>query len=496
MNLALDNKLVSTTSEDVVDTFMEYSCDAVFLIDSNNFQVVNANQSAAFLMGNFREALLEFTFDELVAEDYLEDWKEHIEATKNGEQDSFTGILQTSLGDLATVEIRSKLIQHKNTFKIISFIKEVSGFDHQIKELKKQLEFYETILNEMPIQFAVLSPKWRYMFINKKSIGDDNVRNWLVGKTDHDYFIHRNKDTTIADNRVNQYKEVVNSKVGKEWIDKHTGVDGDEQFILRKLFPYFVDDKLLLTFGFGLDITDRVENEQERVQMLDDITRQNEELKQFAYIIAHDLKEPLRNISSFSRLLEMRYKKVFDGEALEFLNFITNNVTRMNNLMSDLLGYITLDNSASEMSLFNSNMLVEIVEANMQVRIQETNTSIIKENLPEIHCNKIYLTQLFQNIIGNAIKFCKHSPIITIRCTETDTHHQFEIEDNGIGISLEYQEKIFRIFNRLNKRQYEGTGMGLAICKKIIQLHDGNIWVKSDGETGTSFFFTVKKQST
>ena len=244
-----------------------------------------------------------------------------------------------------------------------------------------------------------------------------------------------------------------------------------------------------------MDITHRVKSEHERLRMLDDIKRQNEELRQFAYIIAHDLKEPLRNISSFSRLLEMRYKKMFDGEALEFLEFITSNVGRMNNLMSDLLGYITLDNSISEMDVFDSKILIEVVEANLQLRICETQASINKDKLPEIYCNRTYITQLFQNLIGNAIKFCEGPPCINISCKETATHYQFEVADNGIGISPEYQDKIFRIFNRLNKREYEGTGMGLAICKKIIQLHSGNIWLESDGINGTTFFFTIKKHT-
>lgn len=226
------------------------------------------------------------------------------------------------------------------------------------------------------------------------------------------------------------------------------------------------------------------------------IERQNELLSQFAYVVAHDLKEPLRTIASFVNLLDRRYRSVFDQTALEYMDFIVNGTHNMNNLLSDLLQFVTLENESEQFKIAEGMDVVNVAIFNLKKRIDETNTTIIVQTLPKIRCNKVQLSQLFQNLIHNAIKFKLESttPEIHIKIEKQTDFYKFSVQDNGIGIAKSNQEKIFKIFNRLHGREkYEGTGIGLSLCQKIVQLHGGEIWVESIVGQGSTFFFTLKK---
>jgi len=486
-------KKVGTSVSSELDVLLNCTSDAVFILDPESFKIIESNKNAALLLGYFQEALKEYSFLDFLDNQSKDDWFSHISEIGNGNNEIFSGHVKISSSNKAIIESKSRFIQFEGKKTIISFIKEVTGFPYQINQLKKQLEFYTFIFNEMPTEFAVLSPQWRYMFVNKNSIKDDKIREWIIGKSDFDYCELREKDPELARTRQANYQAVADSKQVKEWIEEMTNADGETQYILRKLYPYFVDNELHLTFGFGLDITELVKSEREKETMLEVMAQKNEELRQFAYIVTHDLKEPLRGISSFSDLLQRRHAEQLTGEAVEFLDFIMGSVSRMNNLLSDLTNFVTIDNNQGDIKMVNLENIVILAEANLSVLINEKQAIITTENLPTLLGYQVYLNQLVLNLINNALKFCKdRTPEIHIKGVEKNGFHIIEVRDNGIGISAEYQDKIFKLFNRLNKTEFEGTGMGLAICKKIVRMHSGNIWVKSDGKTGSSFFFSLK----
>jgi len=222
----------------------------------------------------------------------------------------------------------------------------------------------------------------------------------------------------------------------------------------------------------------------------------NEELRQYAYITSHDLKEPLRMIKSFSKLILEKYKEDLDEEGKEYLSYIKEGSNRMDQLLDDLLKYTRIGSKKVEIEKVDLNEVMDIVTLYLKDPIEKSSANIICKTLPTISSNQSLLIQLLQNLILNAIKFQKGdtNPEIVIDHTEDEFSYQICVKDNGIGIPLEQQDRIFIIFQQLHaKNAFEGTGIGLAICKKISKKLGGEIWLESDGKSGSSFFFSIPK---
>jgi light-regulated signal transduction histidine kinase (bacteriophytochrome) len=224
------------------------------------------------------------------------------------------------------------------------------------------------------------------------------------------------------------------------------------------------------------------------------LLRSNAELEQFAYAASHDLQEPLRMVSSYTQLLARRYQGKLDADADEFIGFAVDGAKRMQQLIVDMLSYSRLTTQARPLVSTDCNQLLKNVLDNLTIAIRESGTEIRGENLPTIKVDATQISQLLQNLIANAIKFRKHNAAvhIDISAVREDTFWHFRVQDNGIGIDPQYQERIFILFQRLHTREeYPGTGIGLAVCKKIIQRHGGNIWVESAAGQGATFHFTI-----
>jgi len=222
------------------------------------------------------------------------------------------------------------------------------------------------------------------------------------------------------------------------------------------------------------------------------LARSNAELQQFAYIASHDLKEPLRNIGSFASLIRRRYADQMNEECLEFFSYIQNGVARMYQLLNDVLSFSRLDYEDHQTQLVNPKEIIEETIFKLSTQIQDKNAVILVGSMPEIHANPVHLGQLFQNLISNGLKFSNgKSPEIKVFCRKTpDNQYVFSVQDNGIGIHMKYKDKIFEMFQRLEKQNgQEGTGVGLAICKKIVDQYGGKIWVRSKPQQGATFFF-------
>lgn len=229
----------------------------------------------------------------------------------------------------------------------------------------------------------------------------------------------------------------------------------------------------------------------------DELVRANEDLKQFAYIASHDLKEPLRMIGSFTQVIHKIAKPHISEKDQEYFTFVFEGVTRMNNLLDGLLRYSVISQNSEEMVNVDLNEVLTICMANLKIRMVETDAVIERGLLPTLKGTQQLYIQLFQNLISNAVKFVEKSkqPLIRITSFETAEHHVIEVADNGIGISEENQGKIFEIFKRLHcQREYEGTGIGLAICQKIMSRIGGSIKVQSELGMGTTFSLFVPKK--
>ncbi|MGD9200625.1 MAG: ATP-binding protein, partial [Chitinispirillia bacterium] len=236
---------------------------------------------------------------------------------------------------------------------------------------------------------------------------------------------------------------------------------------------------------------------QQQYRTKEELIRSNKDLEQFAYVASHDLQEPLRMIRSYLQLLERRFKDNLDEEILDFISFASEGSLRMYNLINGLLDYSRVTSKAIPFVSFNTSELLKEVLLDLSILIKEKNGEILYDTLPEIVGDRSQIKRLFQNLISNALKFnTKEQPIVHINYKQNDKEWRFSITDNGIGIDSEFFNKIFLIFQRLNKReQFEGTGIGLAICKKIVERHKGHIYVESELGKWTTFHFTIKKSS-
>ena len=224
-----------------------------------------------------------------------------------------------------------------------------------------------------------------------------------------------------------------------------------------------------------------------------ELTRSNDELQQFAYVASHDLQEPLRMVSSYTQLLERRYKDKFDADAREFMGFIVEGAGRMKQLIEDLLAYSRVGTKAREFRDISTEAALAKALANLRGAQQRSNATITNDPLPDVFGDEGQLAQLFQNLVGNAIKFRgAEDPRIHVTVRRGDGGWIFSVTDNGIGLDPEYSERIFLMFQRLhNRAEYPGTGIGLAICKKIVDRHGGRIWVDGQPGRGCTFFFTL-----
>lgn len=249
-----------------------------------------------------------------------------------------------------------------------------------------------------------------------------------------------------------------------------------------------------LMTGVCLDITAmRQATENTLINLNTDLLRSNKELEQFAYVASHDLQEPLRMVSSFTQLLASRYNDKLDQQAREFINFAVDGAQRMQRLINDLLEYSRVKTRGKSLAIVDMNEVFRQTLHNLSLKIKEKKAIVTSKPLPSVFADDSQMVQLFQNLIENGIKFCSNKPKICISAFDDKEHYRFSIRDNGIGIQPQYYERIFQIFQRLHLREeYGGTGIGLAICKRIVERHGGKIWVQSNGH-GTDFQFTIKK---
>jgi signal transduction histidine kinase len=247
--------------------------------------------------------------------------------------------------------------------------------------------------------------------------------------------------------------------------------------------------------GKNLDALQRKNDEiQQQYRKLEE---SNEILSQFAYVAAHDLKEPLRSIGSYIGLIQLKHGKTLPDDAKEYMRFVNNGVKRMYSLLTDLLDFSQVLAQQPGTELVRPNDILMEVEDNLRSAIEAKNAQIIyTSDLPHVYMNRLHMTQLFQNLIGNALKFTDKPPIVKVDAREDNGNIVMTIEDNGIGISKEYANKVFVLFQQLNKKgQFEGTGIGLTICKNIVEKYNGKIWFDSEENRGTRFYISIPAQA-
>ncbi|MCL5027923.1 MAG: PAS domain S-box protein [Bacteroidetes bacterium] len=397
-------------------------------------------------------------------------------------------------------------IQHRHIWKTeeLDFLETISRLVSialiKIEILKKRKEYQEKLLavsnytrNLIEVSLdplVTISAEGKITDVNKATEKATGMpREQLIGSNFSDYFTEPQKanegyQKVLKDGFVVDYPLIIQHISGRSTpVLYNATVYRDEMGEIQGVF------------AAARDITKLKDSEEEIQKILNDLRRSNQELEQFAYIASHDLQEPLRMISSYTQLLANRYKGKLDSDADDFINFTVDGANRLQALIQSLLAYSRVDRKIKPFEIINCNSVMKQVLDNLKTTIAENQAVVVSEKLPVILGDELQLIQLFQNLIGNAIKFCgKNIPQIKISVKENLDDWEFSIQDNGIGIDSQYFERIFVIFQRLHPREdYKGVGMGLAIAKKIVEKHGGKIWVDSEIGKGSTFYFTIPK---
>jgi PAS domain S-box-containing protein len=382
--------------------------------------------------------------------------------------------------------------------------------------MKKNAELERSITERSGAEAALLESEARLRFIldatqvgqwdldlvtdtSQRTLRHDQIFGYdsLQPEWGYDLFLDRHchpADRALFDKK---FKEALKNGQPWEFECRIIRVDGTVRWIWAKGDVYLKDgDKPLRMAGLIMDITGRKKVEEEHQRLATELTRSNTDLEQFAYVASHDLQEPLRAVAGCVQVIQKRYKGNLDARADELIGHTVEGVTRMQTLINDLLTYSRIATRGQEFTDTNLAGVVGQALANLQSSVKESEAVITQDDLPTIKADRAQMTQLFQNLIGNALKYRESAaPIVHIGVQRNEGEWQFSVRDNGIGIKKEFFDRIFIIFQRLHTRtQYTGTGIGLAVCKKIVERHRGRIWVESEPEKGTTFFFTIPDQ--
>jgi PAS domain S-box-containing protein len=410
-----------------------------------------------------------------------------------------TAALRVSSGHYDTeikLKGRDELASLGDSFNIMTFSLR-SNFE-QIKnnndEFKKQEERFRKVIEASPSAIILMDKHKKISLLNLQTetlFGYS--RDELIGQSAESLIPSRFlKKESMVDDVFSSKNKIDTLGIGQNFY----GLTKNNKEVPIEIRLNFIEinnqDMILASI---IDITERKQQEAEIKKYVNQLKSKNKELEQFSYITSHDLQEPLRTVLSFIDLIKDDYKDKLDDNLNVYLNFISEASSRMSNLINGLLDYSRIGYKEI-LGTVDCNALLDSVTADLNYKIEKSQAQIYYQDLPVITGFNLELRLLFQNLITNGIKFQKKTelPKINVSFEDKSSHWQFNIEDNGIGIKEEFQNKIFTIFQRLhNREEFEGTGIGLSHCKKIVELHGGEIWVTSEKEIGSTFHFTISK---
>ena len=374
-----------------------------------------------------------------------------------------------------------------------------SQAERQAQERLVQVEGrYGGLLEAAPDAMVVVDGRGGIVLLNLQAERQFGYsRDELVGQPVTNIIPTGFAERIVADD-LRSAKDALEQQIGTgiELVGRRS--DGSEFPIEIMLSPLESAEGILVTAAIR-DITERKAAEEKLLQTVDELNRSNVELGQFAYIASHDLQEPLRMVASYTQLLSQRYKGRLDPDADDFIGFAVDGATRMQRLIEDLLFYSRVGTTGAVLGPASSEAALEYALANLRSAIGESGAIVTHDPLPTVLADKAQLVQLFQNLIGNGIKFHgPETPRLHISATSTgDGRWAFAVTDNGQGIDPQYFDRIFGMFQRLHTREeFAGTGIGLAVCKKIVERHGGRIWVESGPGEGSTFRFTLTGSAT
>jgi PAS domain S-box-containing protein len=371
-----------------------------------------------------------------------------------------------------------------------------SEFSHDLSESKESGAKYHALLEAAPDAMVVVNVSGEIVLLNvqaEKRFGYS--RHELVGQQVKNIIPEGFAERLIADG-TRSAADALAQQIGTGIELSGRRKDGSEFPIEIMLSPLESPEGILVTAAIR-DVTERNKSEEHLVKTVGELKRSNEELQQFAYVSSHDLQEPLRMVASYTQLLAKRYKGRLDSDADEFIAFAVDGCNRMQGLIQDLLAYSRAGTNGKVFCEASTEGALQQALTNLRITIEQSGAVVSYDSLPAIKTDGTQLTQVFQNLIGNAIKYrSADAPRVHVSATNNGGNEWiFSVRDNGLGIDPQYFEKIFVLFQRLHGRdEFEGTGIGLAICKKVLERLGGRIWVESQPGNGSTFYFALPER--
>ena len=371
-----------------------------------------------------------------------------------------------------------------------------SEFSHDLSESKESGAKYQALLEAAPDAMVVVNQAGEIVLVNvqaEKQFG--YRRDELVGQKVKNIIPEGFAERLIADG-TRSAADALAQQIGTGIELYGRRKDGSEFPIEIMLSPLESAEGILVTAAIR-DITERKKSEEHLVKTVGELKRSNDELQQFAYVASHDLQEPLRMVASYTQLLAQRYKGRLDSDADEFIAYAVDGSNRMQAMIQDLLAYSRAGTNGKALHEISSKNALKEALINLRATIDDSGAVVTQDSLPAITMDEIQLVQLFQNLVGNAIKYRgAEVPHVHVSAAKNGGNEWiFSVRDNGMGIDPQYFERIFILFQRLHGRdEFKGTGIGLAICKKILERLGGRIWVESQPERGSTFRFALPER--
>lgn len=461
--------------------------------DTEN-RILHANRLAAESMGLTVEEIEGKSTYDLYPEEAEKYYQDDLEVIRSGKPK--LGIIETfplKSGEKRWVQTDKIPYRDEkgNIAGVIVFAQDITAHKSVENQLESSLSLLQATLESTADGILVVDMAGKIVSVNKKFMETWNIPQEVMDAQDDQkaigYVLQQLMDPPGFLSKI----EYLYSHPEQESYDTITFKDG--RILERYSKPQVLNGKIIGRVWSFRDTTERIHSEREIKLRAEQLARSNAELEQFAYVASHDLQEPLRTVSNFAELLERRHKDRLDPDALKLMGHIVNGVARMRELINDLLNYSRVGSEPREFESVETEAVLKEALENLALTIKETSAEISKDPLPAVNGDHRLLVALFQNLIGNALKFYNQKPPrIHISAGREPNGWIFSIKDNGIGIETEYLDRIFVIFQRLHKKQgYPGTGIGLAICKKIVERHQGRIWVESQPGQGSTFYFSI-----
>ena len=477
---------------DYLDSLMNHASTPIIIWDPE-FRIIRFNHAFERLSGYTAEEIIGRELYLLFPEASRDESLSKIARTASGEDwESVEIIILRKDGDIRVALWNSVNIRTKDgSLPVATIAQGIDITERKLAEeaLRKSESRYKTLVDNLPQKVFLKDRNMVYVSCNASFARDLGIEiEEFGGKTDYDFFLKELADKYRADD-----KRIMESGATEEFDE---GYIKDEQGLIVHTVKTPIRDEngeVVGLLGIFWDITEQRLAEEKLKKSLEDLESSNKELEQFAYVASHDLQEPLRMVSSYTQLLERRYKDKLDADAKEFIAYAVDGANRMQRLIQDLLAYSRVSSRGRPLKPTDCNDVLGQVRINLSVTIEENNAMVTHDELPIVMADETQLVQVFQNLIGNAIKFhSEEPPRIHVSAEKNKKEWIFSVRDNGKGIDPQYHERVFFIFQRLqSKGEYPGTGIGLAICKRIIERHDGRIWVESEPGKGYTFYFTI-----